>query len=237
MSAGNFGCVSDSHSVRVNGIRLAYRRFGAPQSPPVVLLHGLGETSANWDEIATVLAADHAVYALDLRGHGNSDRTDSYGLAAMRDDVIGFLALLQLSPVALIGHSMGGVVAYLVAQEWPAAISRLVLEDPLPPLPSDPPRAVPPRPEGPLEFDWAAVEALMPERNDPPEQWWTRLSEITAPTLVLGGGPDSHIPQDRLAKLAERIPDARLCTIAAGHYIHNGRPQEFLAEVRPFLNG
>lgn len=228
--------MSDSQSVRVNGIRLGYRRFGPPQAPPVVLLHGLGETSANWDEISSVLAADHAVYALDLRGHGNSDRTGSYGLVAMRDDVIGFLESRQLSPVGLVGHSMGGVVAYLVAQERPNAISRLVLEDPLPPLPADSPRAVPDRPDGPLDFDWAAVVAIMPERNSPPEQWWTRLTEITAPTLVLGGGPDSHIPQDRLAKVAERIPRARFHTIPAGHYIHNNRPAEFLAEVRAFLS-
>jgi pimeloyl-ACP methyl ester carboxylesterase len=223
--------------VRVNGIRLAYRRFGAPQSPPVVLLHALGETSANWDRIASALAVDHAVYALDLRGHGNSDRTDTYGLAAMCEDVLGFLALLQLTPVDLIGHSMGGVVAYLVAQEWPSAISRLVLEDPAPPLPADPPRTVPGRPDEPLDFDWAVVEALTPERNAPPEQWWERLTQITAPTLVLGGGPTSHIPQADLAKVADRIPDARFRTIPAGHLIHDAAAEEFLAEVIPFLAG
>jgi pimeloyl-ACP methyl ester carboxylesterase len=229
--------VSDCHSVRVNGIRLAYRRFGAPQSPPVLLLHALGETSANWDEIAPALAADRAVYALDLRGHGGSDRTDTYSLEAMRDDVIGFLELLQLSPIELIGHSMGGAVAYLVAQQWPNAISRLVLEDPGPPFPADPPRTLPERPAGPLDFDWAVVEALLPERNTPPPRWWERLTEITAPTLVLGGGPTSHIPQEELAKVADRIPDARFRTIPAGHLIHDSLPGEFLAEVTAFLNG
>ena len=237
MSRGSFGEVSDSHSVRVNGIRLAYRRFGAPQSPPMVLLHGLGETSAGWDKIASVLAAHHAVFALDLRGHGGSDRTDTYSLSAMRDDVIGFLALLHLTPVTMMGHSMGAIIAYLVAEEWPNAISRLVLEDPLPPLPADPPRPIPDRPAGPLEFDWAAVEALNPERNAPPRLWWDRLAEITAPTLVLGGGPASHIPQPDLAAFAERLPDARLRTIPAGHFIHRDQPEEFLAEVSAFLTG
>lgn len=203
----------------------------------MVLLHALGETSANWDEIAPALAREYAVFALDLRGHGRSDRTESYSLAEMRDDVLGFLALLHLAPVTLIGHSMGGIVAYLVAQEQPKAISALVLEDALPPLPTDPPRPVPDRPDGPLEFDWAVVEALNPERNNPPEQWWTGLAEITAPTLVLGGGPASHISQHGLARMADRIPDARFGTIRAGHYIHNNRPAEFLAEVRAFLNG
>lgn len=223
-------------SVRVNGIRLAYRRFGAPQSPPLVLLHALGETSANWEKVASALAADHAVYALDLRGHGNSDRADAYSLVDMRDDVLGFLALRQLAPVDMIGHSMGGIVAYLVAQAWPEAINRLVLEDPAPPLPANPPRTVPERPDGTLDFDWAVVEGLLGERNAPPREWWERLPEITAPTLVLGGGPPSHIPQDQLAEFAARIPGARFHTIAAGHLIHDSRPEEFLAEVRPFLS-
>jgi pimeloyl-ACP methyl ester carboxylesterase len=223
-------------SVRVNGIRLAYRRFGAPQSPPLVLLHSLGESSASWATIAPALAADHAVFAMDVRGHGDSDRTDAYSLAAMRDDVIGFLALSQLSPVTMIGHSMGGVIAYLVAEEWPAAISRLVLEDPAPPLPAEPPRTVPERPDGPLDFDWAVVEALTRERNAPPAQWWQRLPEITAPTLMLGGGPTSHIPQDQLAGVTARIPNARMHTIPAGHLIHETMPTEFLAEVRAFLS-
>ena len=224
-------------SVQVNGIRIAYRRFGAPQSPPVVLLHALGETSANWEEIAIALAVDHAVYALDLRGHGNTDRSERYRLTDMREDVIGFLTVLGLPPVTVIGHSMGGMVGYLVAQEWPDAISRLVLEDPPPPLPADPPRGMPERPEGQLDFDWAVVAALLPERNNPPEQWWEGLRKITARTLVLGGGPDSHIPQEGVAALAERIPHARLHTIPAGHSIHENDPGEFLAQVGPFLNG
>ena len=229
--------MSDSQSVRVNGIRLAYRRFGAPQSPPIVLLHGLGDTSADWDRISSALAVNRAVYAMDLRGHGKSDRADVYSLEGMRDDVIGFLALLQLAPVEMIGHSMGGIVAYLVAQEWPSAISKLVLEDPAPPLPPDPPRPIPERPAEPLDFDWAVVEAFNPERNAPPQRWWDRLTEITAPTLVLGGGLTSFLPQEELAKLAERIPDARFRTIQAGHFIHREQPEEFLAEVSAFLEG
>ena len=237
MNAGSVDGVSDCHSVRVNGIRLAYRRFGAPQSPPVLLLHGLGETSAGWDRISSALAVNRAVYAMDLRGHGQSDRADAYSMEGMRDDVLGFLTLLQLPPVELIGHSMGGIVAYLVAQEWPNAISKLVLEDVAPPLPPNPPRPVPDRPADPLDFDWAVVEAFNPERNAPPQRWWDRLTEITAPTLVLGGGLASFIPQDELAKLTERIPDARFRTIQAGHFIHRDQPEAFLAEVSSFLNG
>ncbi|MDX6354535.1 MAG: hypothetical protein QOF98_1438, partial [Streptomyces sp.] len=49
------------------------------------------------------------------------------------------------------------------------------------------------------------------------------------------GGPRSHLRQDELAKVADRIPDARLTTIDAGHMVHDERPAEFLAVVRDFL--
>jgi pimeloyl-ACP methyl ester carboxylesterase len=56
-----------------------------------------------------------------------------------------------------------------------------------------------------------------------------------APTLVIGGGPTSHVPQDELARLAERLPAGRFVTIPAGHLIHTERPARFLAAVTPFL--
>lgn len=59
---------------------------------------------------------------------------------------------------------------------------------------------------------------------------------MTAPTLVIAGGEDSHIPQAHLAELAERLPDARLVTVeGAGHLVHEERPGEFLAAVISFL--
>jgi pimeloyl-ACP methyl ester carboxylesterase len=226
--------VSDLKAVHVNGIRLAYRRFGAPFAPTVVLLHALGETSESWQQLASKLAVDYCVYAVDLRGHGDSDRPGAYQFALMRDDVLGFLSELELAPTILIGHSMGAVVAYLVAEQKPAAVSRLILEDPAPPLARQAPEP-PRRPEGPLAFDWAVL-ALRDQLTDPPAEWWEQLAEITAPTLVIGGGPTSHIPQEQLADLADRIPNARFTTIPAGHEIHATRPDEFLAEVTAFLS-
>jgi pimeloyl-ACP methyl ester carboxylesterase len=225
--------VSDIKALHVNGIRLAYRRFGAPFAPTAVLLHALGETSETWQKVASTLAVDYCVYAVDLRGHGDSDRPGVYQLELMRDDVLAFLHELELAPTILIGHSMGAIVAYLAAEQKPAVVSRLVLEDPAPPL-ARAARELPQRPEGPLAFDWAVV-ALRAELNDPPAEWWDRLAEITAPTLVIGGGPTSHIPQEQLADLANHIPDGRFTTIPAGHEIHAAQPEEFLAEITAFL--
>src|SRR5437763_1002511 len=71
----------------------------------------------------------------------------------------------------------------------------------------------------------------------PDPAWWDRLSVITAPTLVVAGGPDSHLPQDQLAALAARIPHGRLVTIPAGHLVHAAQPAAFLSALHGFLAG
>ncbi|WP_405875965.1 alpha/beta fold hydrolase [Streptomyces sp. NBC_00005] len=61
------------------------------------------------------------------------------------------------------------------------------------------------------------------------------MRRITMPTLLIGGGPGSFIPQDQISVLAELIPDARLVTIDAGHLVHETCPEEFLGVVEAFL--
>jgi pimeloyl-ACP methyl ester carboxylesterase len=154
----------------------------------------------------------------------------------MRDDVVGFLKAPGLEHVTLVGHSMGGVAAYLVAEDHPAMVNRLVLEELAPPFAATPPREVPDRPEEPVPFDWAVISAVTAQRNDPDPAWWDRLTEITAPTLVIGGGPTSHMPQDQLAAIAGRIPKGQMATIPVGHEVHAAQSAEFIAEIAAFLD-
>jgi pimeloyl-ACP methyl ester carboxylesterase len=153
----------------------------------------------------------------------------------MRSDVLRFLHALDLDGACLIGHSVGGAVAYLVAAAEPRRVRRLVLEEPAPPLPATPSRDMPPRPDGTLCFDWRVVEAITKQRNVPDPAWWDDLRHITARTLVIAGGPDSHFPQDQLEGLADRIPDASYLTIDAGHDVHTTHPEAFLAALLHFL--
>ncbi|WP_448811266.1 alpha/beta fold hydrolase [Agromyces bauzanensis] len=215
------------------GIRIAAHLSGDAALPPMVLLHALGERADDWAAVGARFASSYRVVALDLRGHGRSDWPGDYGFELMRDDVIGALDALGLREVVLVGHSMGGVVAYLVAQARPDRVARLVIEDACPPYPRS--RPVPTRPDGPLDFDWAAAPAISAEVGDPTRRWWPALAEITAPTLVLGGGPTSHVPQDLLAEVAELIPDCTLVTVPAGHEIHRARPDEFAETVLGWL--
>jgi 3-oxoadipate enol-lactonase len=153
----------------------------------------------------------------------------------MRDDTLAFLDALDLGSAGLVGHSMGGVVAYLVAAHAPDRITCLVLEDPGTPDPADPPREIPSGPEEGDTCDWRMVAELFRWRNDPDPAWWQLFPAITCPALVVAGGPASHLPQDRVALIADRVRDGRLVTVDVGHSVHRDSPTEFLAAVQGFL--
>ncbi|PZG21267.1 alpha/beta hydrolase [Micromonospora craterilacus] len=222
--------------VTVGDLRLSLRVWRAVDrgGTPTVLLHATGKTARDWDVIAAGLAAERTVYAVDLRGHGASDWPGTYRLELFAHDVIGVLDQLDTGAVDLIGHSLGGLVACLVAAERPRHVRRLVLEDiPFP----HPRRPKPPdRPAGELPFDWQVVAQVRPEIDDPDPGWAETVTRITAPTLLIGGGATSPVPQEHVAELADRLADARLTTIAAGHLVHTAAPDEYLTAVTAFLD-
>ncbi len=216
-----------------DGVSIRCQLSGDPDGPALVLLHALGEQASSWDEVVSRLSPQRRVVALDLRGHGGSTWPGAYSLTLMRDDVLGVLDVLDLTDLTLVGHSMGGIVAYLVAQARPGRIARLVVEDAAPPFPRE--RPVPARPAGELAFDWAVVPALVEEVDDPSMRWWTQLAEITAPTLLVGGGPTSHVPQDLLVDVARIVADGTLVTIPVGHDVHESDPDAFVETVGDWL--
>jgi len=201
----------------------------------MVLLHALGVDSASWEAVRAAFDNSFRVVAIDARGHGESERPDTYSFELMRDDVIGVLDQLNLQQVTLVGHSMGGTVAYLVAQEQPNRFERFILEDTPPPYPME--RAVSTRtrrPE-PLPFDPAVLPAIAAQIANPDPAWWDRLADITAPTLLIAGGPSSHIPQEKLVEVAAALPTSTLVTIPVGHSVHQNSPAEFTTAITAFL--
>jgi 3-oxoadipate enol-lactonase len=223
----------DHHLVDVGEIRLAYQVSGPPDAPPLVLVHALGENSTDWEQVIPAFVHSRRVYALDLRGHGRSDWPGDYSLELMRADVLRFLDTLGLGHVDLIGHSLGGIVAYLLAQDHPQRVGRLVLEDVSAPRPREP--SNPARPDGDLGFDWEMVRAVRQQIDRPDPRWLERLDRITAETLVVAGGPGSHVPQDGVAELARRIPKGHMVTIPVGHLVHHAAPKAFTEAVATFL--
>ena len=114
--------------LEVAGARLRYLELGGGDGTPVLLLHGFGADLNSWMFTQPALAEGHRVLALDLPGHGGSGRDVGAGDgAALSAAVERFLAALDPGPVHLVGHSMGGAIAALLAARRPDLVRSLTL--------------------------------------------------------------------------------------------------------------
>lgn len=103
---------------------------GHPGEPPILLLHGASLRSEDWENIFPRLATRYRVIAYDARGHGKSGRAASYTLDDLAADAARILREVAKAPAIVIGHSVGGATAYVVAAREPTLVKALVLEDP-----------------------------------------------------------------------------------------------------------
>jgi pimeloyl-ACP methyl ester carboxylesterase len=112
----------------LSGLQLHYLDWGG-QGTPLVMLHGFTGHAHTWDLTAAALRDQYRVLAVDQRGHGDSNWASRYGSRPMVDDLLHFLDALELDRVVLMGLSMGGNVAYLVAGSHPDRVERLIILD------------------------------------------------------------------------------------------------------------
>ncbi len=126
-----------SHPFISQRLRLHYVDWGNPAAPPLVLVHGGRDHCRNWDWVAADLAQDWHVIAPDLRGHGDSQwSTDgNYGMAAFVYDLAQMIHGLDLAPVTLVAHSLGGNIALRYAGLYPANVAEIVAIEGLGPSP------------------------------------------------------------------------------------------------------
>ena len=94
-------------------IELSYNDIG--HGNPVLILHGLFGSKRNWGGIAKQLSAKHRVLSLDLRNHGESPWAESMDYRDLAGDVAHFIERHGLEPCTVIGHSMGGKTAMMLA--------------------------------------------------------------------------------------------------------------------------
>src|SRR5579871_405468 len=102
-----------SHHILLRNQRFHYLDWGGPGTTPIVLLHGGGLTAHTWDLVCLALRPQYRCYALDLRGHGESEwsRQMDYSLEAHAGDVHAFMTALELSDAVVVGMSLGGGTA------------------------------------------------------------------------------------------------------------------------------
>jgi len=112
-------------TIHVNNIDLYYEKAGS--GPPLILLHGNGESHRIFRKAMGRFAGKYTVYAIDSRGHGKSGQVKELHYADMADDVAAFITALGLGKPMLYGFSDGGIIGLLLAIKHPGLLSRLAV--------------------------------------------------------------------------------------------------------------
>ena len=129
------------HTIETGDATLAVQDTGAGD-PALIFLHYWGGSARTWNPVIACLAASRSI-ALNQRGWGGSVATDGrHDLDALADDVLAVTVALAVRRFILVGHSMGGKVAQIVAGRRPAGLEGLVLVAPAPPTPMQVPEEV-----------------------------------------------------------------------------------------------
>ena len=108
--------------------KLAFNEYGS-DGPPLIVMHGLFGSARNWASIARTLSDDCRIYSLDMRNHGGSPWMPSMTYEEMAGDAADFIAAQDLSGAVVMGHSMGGKAAMILALERPELVERLCVAD------------------------------------------------------------------------------------------------------------
>lgn len=134
-SANLFG--PTSHNYISQRLRLHYADWGNEGAPPLLLVHGGRDHCRNWDWVAQQLCRDWHVICPDLRGHGDSEwaADGNYDMPAFVYDLAQLVHQLDLAPVTIIAHSMGGNIATRFAGLYPDQVRKLVNIEGLGPSP------------------------------------------------------------------------------------------------------
>ncbi|MFE9320629.1 alpha/beta fold hydrolase [Nocardia sp. NPDC052278] len=115
-------------SVQVGTTRFAYRELGLETGVPVIFLNHLAANLDNWDpRVVDGIAAKHRVITFDNRGVGASEGTTPDSIEAMAGDAVAFIRALGFDQVDLLGLSMGGFVAQVIAREEPGLVRKVIL--------------------------------------------------------------------------------------------------------------
>ncbi|MEU6913154.1 alpha/beta fold hydrolase [Streptomyces olindensis] len=252
-----------------DGTTLAYQDHRPTTEPPAtfLLLHGLAGHQGEWDDLAARLSADgHRVVTYDARGHGASTRTPpTTTRAAHVQDAVTLIEELALAPVTLVGQSLGGHSAMLLAASHPHLVTSLILVEagpggPAPDLPAQIagwldswPTPFPSLDEATTFLGHEAWTKTLEQREDgwhpafdrttiistvaelATTAYWPEWSRITCPTLLIQGEHGTMPPEEPATMLTQR-PDTKVVRIPhAAHDVHLDQPDRLHEAIRTFL--
>ncbi len=246
----------------VNGLKLHLLDWGGEGRTPLMLLHGFTGNAHAWDTLSIALQPHFHVYAVDQRGHGDSDPAEVYNPAVAFDDISGIVDQLHLAAFVLVGLSMGGRNAMYYTAKRPEKVQKLVIVDIGPEISK---RAAQPS-SGPPEPDtWESIEqaaqhlyrgnpypgihyyrygaivwkwhpSVKERRSQLDLDWWALLRTIATPTLVLRGESSPILDRDVAERMAKELPRGTFIEIPrAVHTLHEDNPEAVLAALGEFL--
>lgn len=244
-------------------LTLSYLDQAGPGTP-LIALHATWMEAGTYCDLATALDPRWRVVALDQRGHGHSDHSNDLSWDAFIGDLGAFVDHLAIdAPVALLGNSLGGVVAYRYAARNPGKVRAMVIEES--------PAVM--NPDFSFIRKWAGTyptrEALLerigprlawsvePSIREGPSGWslafspnhladaqdglkgdfWNDWNASDCPALVIRGSESRVVDGGVLKRMAEDRPNTSLKILDAGHVVHHDASQAFATEVAAFLDG
>lgn len=235
-----------SHFIQIKDIRIHYLEWNPKGDSTIILLHGLYDDAETWHYVASLLALNHRVIALDRRGAGLSDKPETgYDFQTLAGDVLSFINKLNLRQVRLVGHSAGAGVALTAAAIERSKIDSVVLVDGgFWAKRAESSKAEPnPRCEAqPVECRRASAIERGSMDYDPE----TLYARVSAPTLLIMGFPpkaeaeqfarELRAAQSHVEKVSrEKLRNGKLVIIKeTSHWIQRDQPDELAFVIGSF---
>ena len=235
--------------------------YGDPSHPTLLIAHGLFGSGRNWGVIAKRLSDRYHVVCPDMRNHGSSPWFDTQSY----EDMAGDLAALLRGPSYVVGHSMGGKAAMVLALQRPDLVEKLIVADIAPVAYShtqtqhiDAMRAVnlarvEKRSDAGASLDPEVRDFLLQSLDIKEKKWKLNLDVLEAemdkiigfpevegtyegPAFFLSGADSDYVLPAHRETIKRLFPAARFAALkGAGHWLHAQKPREFEAAVRAFL--
>ena len=257
--------VAAARSVVRDGVRLAYIEAGVGD-PPLLLIHGWCCNHSFWREQLSAFSGQHRIVAVDLRGHGESDKPQQdYTIGGFAEDVAWLCERTGLKRPVVVGHSMGGMIAFELVRRYRAlARAAVFVDSPLMPFSEDMQATLAEVQAGLASPQYKEVAAQLIEAMlflaDSSRDLvdWTVRSMTSAPQQVMASAfasivstaaelPAGELPVPGLfvsasdgpypiSAIKARYPNAQVAQVAcAGHFLQLEAPDQFNAMLRRFL--
>ena len=229
----------ESLKLKIGDHQAHYLKAGS--GPPVVLIHGGASDSRDWVSTIAALSNRYSLYAPDLIGFGQSDRTrDGYYFSDFTEFIMGFLDTLGLEKPALVGHSFGGRLCLEIALQHPEKVRKLVL------VHASGLGKISRLGTVVLTGFWAMRKILRRPQPYPKflaregeDVSWLCLDELPnlkTPTLIIWKRYDPYLPLAIARRAKELIPGARLVVLPGyGHAPHGQNKDAFNRLLLDFI--